>query len=441
MFKNFFLPTKSNNYTPHLLKRSAITVYTLVLLVFNLVTSNVSSLQAAADVDTQSLVTLHNEAREKAGLRPLTINSKLVRSAQMKADAMLASDCWDHYCPNGKSPWDFFDAVGYDYVYAGENLAEGFNDNDKVFNAWMNSKTHRENIMRPEFTEIGIAIAYGKFQGIENNAVIVVHFGSTEETSSLPNTSTNSPDETSSSFAITSPQQDSLINTNTPKITGKSPDGNVQISENAQKIGSSIANEGLFTYQVPKSKALVEGKHTIKASNKTTKQNDSVDFEVDTIAPKLSDLTLDSVTSNKTDIANVQIQASEDTAAIETQNLDYKFTKLGSTTWQMQIPVKELNKHDTLTLTAFDNANNKTSTTYPLGAIKGEAAESLRQNKPTHAVYNFIQKVGTRRIVNSAFIFLIILLILIDYYALVHTELPIGVIRTKAQYHLSVFAI
>lgn len=442
MLKDFFIPTKTNNYTPHLLKRSAITVYTLILLVFNIVTANIASLQAAAEVDPQSLVTLHNQEREKNGLGDLTINSKLVRSAQAKANAMLASDCWDHYCPNGKSPWEFFDQYGYEYIYAGENLAEGFNSNEKVFNAWMNSKTHRENILRAEFTEIGIAIAYGKFQGIENNAVIVVHFGATKETAQLPTTNSQNTNVNTDSFQIISPQQDSIINSNTPDIVGKNAAGTIKLTEDGKSIGSSIAKDGMFIYKVPKSNALVEGEHSIKAESTKTKESDTVDFTVDTIAPELSStLTLDSVTSGKDEIATITVQASEDTAVIETNTTEFKFAKIGSTIWRMNVPVDELNKYDTISMTAFDQANNKISTNFPLAKIKGEVAESLEENNPTRTLHNIVERIGIRRIVNIVFILIIITLLLIDYYALTQTNLPIGVVRTKAQYHLSVFII
>lgn len=441
MIKNLFLPTTSNNYTPYLLKKGTITIYTLILLVFNIISSNIPALQASAAVDSRSLVALHNQEREKEGLKPLSLNSKLVESAQTKAKAMLASDCWDHYCPNGKSPWDFFDDAGYDYIYAGENLAEGFSDNQKVFNAWMNSKTHKENILRPEFTEIGISIAYGKFQGIENNAVIVVHFGTTKEIGQLPTTNNNAGETKSSTFIITSPLENEILNTNTPKITGQSNDGKVQLTDNNKKLGESIAQDGIFTYRVANEQALVEGQHTLKAENLKTKQKDTVNFEVDTLAPELSNITFDSVISNNNEIVSIRINASKDTISIESEDIEYRFVKIDDTLWQLQIPLKTLNKFDETTLVAYDKASNKTETVFSLKNIKGQAASNAENEKLTATGYSLFERIGIRRIINTIFITLLIILIVIDYYALMHTDLPIGIVKTKTHYHLSIFII
>jgi uncharacterized protein YkwD len=124
-----------------------------LVVAFSFVSFTVTSF---AEIDFDSLIRLHNETRLKNNLNQLQINVQLIDSAQRKADGMLADNCWSHYCPDGKSPWDFFNEAGYEYVIAGENLAQGFFDNNSVFNAWMNSPTHRENILNSEFNEIGI---------------------------------------------------------------------------------------------------------------------------------------------------------------------------------------------------------------------------------------------------------------------------------------------
>src|SRR5262249_52419968 len=50
--------------------------------------------------------------------------------------------------------------VGYNFRYLGENIAYGFGTAQGVMTAWMNSPGHRANILDPNYTEIGIAVAY-----------------------------------------------------------------------------------------------------------------------------------------------------------------------------------------------------------------------------------------------------------------------------------------
>ena len=54
---------------------------------------------------------------------------------------------------------------GYRFKYAGENLAVNFSDSAEVERAWMNSPGHRANILNGKFTEVGIAISFGKYDG------------------------------------------------------------------------------------------------------------------------------------------------------------------------------------------------------------------------------------------------------------------------------------
>jgi hypothetical protein len=76
--------------------------------------------------------------------------------------------------PDGKQPWYWFDLVGYPYTYAGENLAVNFTDSKDVENAWMASPTHHANLVKPQYTQVGIGVAQGRYQGKE--ATFVVQF-------------------------------------------------------------------------------------------------------------------------------------------------------------------------------------------------------------------------------------------------------------------------
>lgn len=92
-----------------------------------------------------------NEQREAAGLDSLVWNGSLESVAAVRAEE--ASVSFSHTRPNGKA-WYSVNSQ----IMAGENLAFGFDDAGAALKAWMNSPTHKENILWPEFSEIAIAI-------------------------------------------------------------------------------------------------------------------------------------------------------------------------------------------------------------------------------------------------------------------------------------------
>lgn len=123
------------------------------------------------------LVSLANRDRVSVNVPELRTNPTLEKAAQMKADDMAARSYFSHNTPDGKTPWYWFKEAGYNYRYAGENLAVNFKDSEEVQTAWQNSRGHFLNIINPKFTEIGIATSTGIYKGKE--AVFVVQmFGS-----------------------------------------------------------------------------------------------------------------------------------------------------------------------------------------------------------------------------------------------------------------------
>lgn len=106
----------------------------------------------------ENLLVYTNEQRAKYGLQPLVLNTLLNDSAQTKAEHMKLNNYWAHIAPDGTTPWFFFTNAGYSYSKAGENLACGFSDAESVITGWMNSPTHRANILTPEYTEVGFGI-------------------------------------------------------------------------------------------------------------------------------------------------------------------------------------------------------------------------------------------------------------------------------------------
>lgn len=96
----------------------------------------------------------------------LQLNPVLSEAAYNKAKDMLDNQYFAHVSPDGEGPSDVVDAVGYDYILVGENLAMGvFKDDGDLVEAWMNSPGHRANILHERFTEIGVGIVQGEYDG------------------------------------------------------------------------------------------------------------------------------------------------------------------------------------------------------------------------------------------------------------------------------------
>jgi uncharacterized protein YkwD len=179
--KHWFYPHEKNNHRPHALRHSALAVYAIGLLAFHFfynvsIAQTGSVLGFATAVSQSELISLTNQERSEAGLGTLAESAALNKSAQLKAKNMFDENYWAHYAPSGKSPWYWYDQAGYSYTLAGENLARDFDTSAGVIQGWMNSPTHRANMLAPGYKEIGIAVMNGILQGHETT-LIVQHFG------------------------------------------------------------------------------------------------------------------------------------------------------------------------------------------------------------------------------------------------------------------------
>jgi len=108
-----------------------------------------------------------NAARKRHGLSALKWNYSAYRAARDYARKMLRQGFFGHVSPDGSTPGQRMLAAGVYQYEVGENLAYYGNYSAKaaaakVVQDWMNSPHHRENILRPEFNLVGIAIARDK---------------------------------------------------------------------------------------------------------------------------------------------------------------------------------------------------------------------------------------------------------------------------------------
>lgn len=179
-FYCLIFPHPKNNHRPKFLhfRTFILAIAILIISAFFFSSENpfTSKIKALADISTQELLRFTNEKREENGLSPLVENSQLAEAASMKADDMFVKDYWAHNAPDGTTPWVFIKNAGYEYVYAGENLAKGFIDSQDIVNAWMASPTHRENLLSENFNEVGFAVKSGTLNG-EQTFLVVQEFG------------------------------------------------------------------------------------------------------------------------------------------------------------------------------------------------------------------------------------------------------------------------
>lgn len=177
-----FLPHQKNNYRPNILNPVVISaiLVTAFLQQVSYTPSRVNLrgnvLAYATDINPVELLKDTNIERNKAGLAPLRLDSRLNASASDKASDMFSNDYWAHVSPSGVQPWHWFEVEHYAYSYAGENLAKNFDTSAGVMQGWMNSQTHRDNLLNIHYVDVGFSISNGTLQG-EQTTLVVAHYG------------------------------------------------------------------------------------------------------------------------------------------------------------------------------------------------------------------------------------------------------------------------
>ncbi|SIT80670.1 CAP domain-containing protein [Edaphobacillus lindanitolerans] len=115
-----------------------------------------SNENAGLSATEQKVLDLTNAERTKAGLKPLAADTKLMKSAREKSADMSKNNYFSHTSPTYGSPFDQMKALGISYRSAAENIAMGQRTPEEVVKGWMESPGHRQNILTPGFTHIGI---------------------------------------------------------------------------------------------------------------------------------------------------------------------------------------------------------------------------------------------------------------------------------------------
>lgn len=171
------IPNPDNDFRPLALRRRMLTWVAALLIIAKVAAISLVALTPAtaelATITAATITELSNTERKKAGVTALKTSALLSNAAAQKAQHMLDEDYFAHISPSGVTPWFWIGKAGYEYQIAGENLAIDFTEAEDVVAAWLASPTHRDNMLNSSYTETGVAIATGEFQG--GTSTVVVH--------------------------------------------------------------------------------------------------------------------------------------------------------------------------------------------------------------------------------------------------------------------------
>lgn len=122
--------------------------------------------QVDYSLDSEEIVRETNQQRIVLGLTPLSSNPVLAEVSKNKVRDMFEHNYFEHISPEGTSVGEIAEQFDYHYAVIGENLALGNYAGAKdIVKAWMESPGHKENIVSPHYTEIGVYAEEGVYRG------------------------------------------------------------------------------------------------------------------------------------------------------------------------------------------------------------------------------------------------------------------------------------
>lgn len=290
-------------------------IFVLAITSASLYIFSAAGTTVASDITINKVIELTNASRAGASENNLSLNEKLSRAAEAKADDMIAKNYFSHTSPGGVTPWKWIDRESYDYSYAGENLAMDFQSAEKMEDAWMKSPTHRANILNEKYKDIGVAVKSGSINGSET-ILAVVMFGSgdknlsgvanekkiaiatdesvspaekPEDKKKIPVLPFGEEKKSVASFdgpVITSPQSGEIFSESDMRVVGRARPGEaIDIFDNGNFVDSAVADsKGWFSSS---KKKMSEGKHTLALQRKNISENAKTEFYVDKKKPDI----------------------------------------------------------------------------------------------------------------------------------------------------------
>ncbi len=117
------------------------------------------------------LLAVTNRARADNGISSLKFSYKLGQAAQEHAEDMAEQNYFAHHSPDNLSTIaSRIEATGYKFSLAAENLAAGYSSATDVVTAWLNSPGHRENLLNPNYTDVGFGLFFDLDPGVAPQA-------------------------------------------------------------------------------------------------------------------------------------------------------------------------------------------------------------------------------------------------------------------------------
>lgn len=180
-FRHFFIPHEGNDHRPLVIRPTALKVYSIALILVKvLLTGFLYSVYPTegrfAELTAARVFELTNASRSENGVPQLTLNPRLSAAAAAKANDLVKRNYFDHTSPDGKKFWQWITEANYSYVTAGENLAMDFTTAESAHTALLASASHRKNILKGSYTEVGLAVVEGMLND-RQTTVLVELFG------------------------------------------------------------------------------------------------------------------------------------------------------------------------------------------------------------------------------------------------------------------------
>ena len=172
----------------------------------------------ASDLTISNILNGVNQERSLRNLNTLNSDTRLASAAQYKSDDMQERHYFSHTDPDGQYIWNKIISAGYTpYLQLGENLAIEFTNTESLVLAWMNSPTHRANILNESFQDQGMGLTFGEPQNGEYYSAIANTFGAL-----VPQKKTDQPAQKVES-QTTPPPQETKAPTPAPVKTPEQP--------------------------------------------------------------------------------------------------------------------------------------------------------------------------------------------------------------------------
>lgn len=197
---------------------------------------------SASDITVASVLEGVNNERSQRNIGTLRTDPRLTAAAAYKAQDIINRHYFSHTDPEGHYIWDKIIAEGYTpYSILGENLAINFSDTEGLMAAWMNSPTHRANILNTAYKDQGVGVALGNADAGQYSIAIANTFGAQPVTKTNTSASSSKPSAATSTTPSPAAPSAPTVPTINPKVVVQPVITNGQVNLHISGIVSSDA--------------------------------------------------------------------------------------------------------------------------------------------------------------------------------------------------------